>query len=128
MAGRQILCRRLKYTTEDCKLESVPLCHDLLRLSSCCEDLFVYHTQLINLPSANTGAWGREERGPREAFLHKANLGAWGSLRDGIVPALSFWLLTTKRINALAPPTAASLSFLSIYLHNNTPILKLLKH
>ena len=80
------------------------MCHDLLRLSSCCEDLFVYHTQLINLPSANTGAWGREERGPREAFLHKANLGAWGSLREGRDTSLTFWLLTTKESTPLLHP------------------------
>jgi hypothetical protein len=36
----QILCIRLNYRTGYCTHESVPLCHDLLRLSLCSADLF----------------------------------------------------------------------------------------
>lgn len=44
----QIFCRRLKYRTGYCTYESVPLCHDLLRLSLCSLDLFNNQIWLTN--------------------------------------------------------------------------------
>ena len=38
----QILCIRLNYRTGYCTHESVPLCHDLLRLSLCSADLCLF--------------------------------------------------------------------------------------
>ncbi len=68
MAGRQILCRRLKFRTGYCKHESVPLCHDLLRFSPFVRAICVSLKQEHTLNKKNTLLLKSKSRGGRSGL------------------------------------------------------------